>query len=273
MTNNKPASEKMRIIHDTKRPMLSDYISDVFDDFVELHGDRYFGDDHAITAGIGYLNGMPVTVIGHRKGRTIEQNMDANFGMAHPEGYRKALRLAHQAEKFHRPVINFVDTGGAFCGVGAEERGQGEAIARCLYDFIELKTPVVSIVTGEGGSGGALALAVADRVLMLENALYSVISPRGCASILWKDPKREAEAADTLRITADDLYSFGMIEGVIPEGQSGAQLVRNVGRAIRDALDELAKEPDMDTMLQKRYEKFRKIGVFRQINQEEIEGV
>lgn len=177
---NKPASEKMRIIHDTKRPTITDYINELFTDFTELHGDRYFSDDHAILGGVGYFNGTPVTVIGHRKGRTIEQNMDANFGMAHPEGYRKALRLAHQAEKFHRPVINFVDTGGAFCGVGAEERGQGEAIARCLYDFIELKTPVISIVTGEGGSGGALALAVADRVLMLENALYSVISPRGC---------------------------------------------------------------------------------------------
>ena len=214
-----------------------------------------------------------MTVIGHRKGRTIEQNMDANFGMAHPEGYRKALRLAHQAEKFHRPVINFVDTGGAFCGVGAEERGQGEAIARCLYEFIELKTPVISIVTGEGGSGGALALAVADRVLMLENALDSVISPRGCASILWKDPKREAEAADTLHITAQDLYSFGMIEGIIQEGTSSAQLIRNVARTLRDQLAELDAEPDIDTMLQKRYEKFRRVGVFRTINQESNEGV
>lgn len=270
---NKPASEKMRIIHDTKRPMITDYINELFTDFTELHGDRYFSDDHAILGGVGYFNGTPVTVIGHRKGRTIEQNMDANFGMAHPEGYRKVLRLAHQAEKFHRPVINFVDTGGAFCGVGAEERGQGEAIARCLYEFIELKTPVISIVTGEGGSGGALALAVADRVLMLENALYSVISPRGCASILWKDPKREAEAADTLHITAQDLYSFGMIEGIIQEGTSSAQLIRNVSRTLRDQLAELDAEPDIDTMLQKRYEKFRRVGVFRTINQESNEGV
>ena len=216
---NKPASEKMRI--------------------TELHGDRYFADDHAILGGVGYFNGTPVTVIGHRKGRTIEQNMDANFGMAHPEGYRKALRLAHQAEKFHRPVINFVDTGGAFCGVGAEERGQGEAIARCLYEFIELKTPVISIVTGEGGSGGALALAVAD----------------------------------TLHITAQDLYSFGMIEGIIQKGTSSAQLIRNVARTLRDQLAELDAEPDIDTMLQKRYEKFRRVGVFRTINQESNEGV
>ena len=241
----------MRIIHDTKRPMITDYINELFTDFTELHGDRYFSDDHAILGGVGYFNGTPVTVIGHRK----------------------ALRLAHQAEKFHRPVINFVDTGGAFCGVGAEERGQGEAIARCLYEFIELKTPVISIVTGEGGSGGALALAVADRVLMLENALYSVISPRGCASILWKDPKREAEAADTLHITAQDLYSFGMIEGIIQEGTSSAQLIRNVARTLRDQLAELDAEPDIDTMLQKRYEKFRRVGVFRTINQESNEGV
>lgn len=272
---DRPASEKMRIIHDTKRPMLRDYLNELFTDFIELHGDRYFADDHAICAGVGYFLGTPVTVIGHRKGRTIEQNMDANFGMAHPEGYRKALRLAHQAEKFHRPVINFVDTGGAYCGVGAEERGQGEAIARCLYEFMELRTPVISIVTGEGGSGGALALAVADRVYMLENALYSVISPRGCASILWKDPKREAEAADTLRITAQDLYSFGMIEGIIPEGSSHSQLLRNVRNTLKSAIAELSAESsrDLDGLLQKRYEKFRKVGVFTQIDEEKTEGV
>lgn len=263
----KLASEKMRIIHDPKRPVIDDYIAELFDDFIELHGDRYFAEDHAVCAGVGLFCGKPVTVIGLRKGKTTEENLAANFGMAHPEGYRKALRLAHQAEKFHRPVICFVDTPGAFCGVGAEERGQGEAIARCLYEFIELKTPVISIITGEGGSGGALALAVADRVLMLENALYSVISPRGCASILWKDASREAEAADQLRITAEDLYSFGMIEGIIPEGMGGGQIFRSVKRAIGEMLTELGNEPNMDVMLQKRYEKFRKIGVFREINQ------
>ncbi len=266
--SKRPASEKMRIIHDTKRPMIADYIDGLFNDFVELHGDRYFADDKAVCAGVGMFGGIPVTVIGHRKGRTIEQNMDANFGMASPEGYRKALRLAHQAEKFRRPVILFVDTGGAYPGVGAEERGQGEAIARCLYEFIELRTPVISIVTGEGGSGGALAFAVADRVFMLENALYSVISPRGCASILWKDPSREAEAADTLRITAQDLYGFGMIEGVISEGSSNSQLIRNVKNTLRAALTELSAVHDMDSLLQKRYEKFRSVGIFTQINQE-----
>ena len=223
--------------------MLTDYIDELFDDFIELHGDRYFGDDHAILGGIGYFGGTPVTVIGHRKGRTIEQNMDANFGMAHPEGYRKALRLAHEAEKFHRPVINFVDTGGAFCGVGAEERGQGEAIARCLYEFIELKTPVISIVTGEGGSGGALALAVADRVLMLENALYSVISPRGCASILWKDPTREAGGrrypayyrAGSAQLRHDRRHYSGRLVECPADAQCCAHAARPARRAVRGA--------------------------------------
>ena len=267
------AYERVQLARSKDRPNIQDYIDHLFTDFFEQRGDRASMDDGSIVGGIAMLGDRPVTVIGHRKGKTTEEKMAANFGMANPEGYRKALRLAHQAEKFHRPVINLVDTTGAFPGVGAEERGQGEAIARSLYEFIELRTPVISIITGEGGSGGALALAVADRVLMLENALYSVISPRGCASILWKDPSREAEAADTLRITAQDLYNFGMIEGIVPEGQTNAQLIRNVGRALRDQLAELAAEPDMDTMLQKRYEKFRKIGIFRQINQDQNEGV
>ena len=217
---NKPASEKMRIIHDTKRPMITDYINELFTDFTELHGDRYFSDDHAILGGVGYFNGTPVTVIGHRKGRTIEQNMDANFGMAHPEGYRKALRLAHQAEKFHRPVINFVDTGGAFCGVGAEERGQGEAIARNLFEMSRLTVPIIAVVTGEGNSGGALALAVANRVLMLENAVYAILSPEGFASILWKDAHRAGEAAELMRLTAPELKKLGVIDGIVREPEA-----------------------------------------------------
>lgn len=261
----KPASERMAIIHDPKRPHIEEIISAVFDDFVELHGDRLYGEDHAICAGIATLNGQPVTVIGHRHGATTEENIRANFGMPHPEGYRKALRLAKQAEKFGRPVICLVDTAGAFCGVGAEERGQGEAIARNLYEFMALRTPVISVITGEGGSGGALALAVADRVLMLENALYSVISPRGCASILWKDATREGEAADTLRITAEDLLSFEMIEGIIPE-KGG--IPKNIKRAVESALAELSKEENMDTLLEKRYQKFRKIGVFAEASDE-----
>ncbi len=255
----KTASERMVMIHHPKRPHIEEIISAVFDDFIELHGDRYYGEDHAICAGIALLNGQPVTVIGHRHGETTTENIRANFGMPHPEGYRKALRLAKQAEKFGRPVVCLVDTAGAFCGVGAEERGQGEAIARNLYEFMSLRTPVVSIVTGEGGSGGALALAVADRVLMLENALYSVISPRGCASILWKDASREGEAADTLRITAEDLLSFGMIEGIVPEKGS---IPKNIKKALETALSELSREGNIDALLEKRYQKFRKIGVF-----------
>ena len=238
--------------------MLTDYIDELFDDFIELHGDRYFGDDHAILGGIGYFGGTPVTVIGHRKGRTIEQNMDANFGMAHPEGYRKALRLAHEAEKFHRPVINFVDTGGAFCGVGAEERGQGEAIARCLYEFIELKTPVISIVTGEGGSGGALAIAVGDRILMLENAVYSVISPEGCAGILWRDGAKAPEAAEALKITASDLKRLGAIDEIVPE----KNMMANLRRSIVSALKELSAMP-VQELLDRRYAKFTEMGRFR----------
>lgn len=257
----KKASERMAVIHDPKRPNIEDIISAVFEDFIELHGDRCYGEDHAICAGIATLNGQPVTVIGHRHGRTTEENIRANFGMPHPEGYRKALRLAKQAEKFGRPVICFVDTAGAFCGVGAEQRGQGEAIARNLYEFMALRTPVVSIITGEGGSGGALALAVADRVLMMENALYSVISPRGCASILWKDASREGEAADTLRITAEDLLEFGMIEGVIPEKGS---FTKNIKRALEESLAGLSQVRSMDALLEKRYQKFRKIGVFEE---------
>ena len=254
-----PVSQKMRIIHDSKRPTIDDYVKTLFDDFTELHGDRGYADDPAICAGIALFQGIPVTIIGHRKGKTTEENIRANFAMAHPEGYRKALRLAKQAEKFHRPVICFVDTAGAFCGIGAEERGQGEAIARCLSDFMVLRTPVISIITGEGGFGGALALAVADRVLMLENAIYSVISPRGCASILWKDASREVEAAERLKITADDLLSFGMIEGIVPESGS---LMRNLKKALHEQLKDLSAVQTIDQLLEKRYEKFRKIGIF-----------
>lgn len=256
-----PVRDKMRIIHDSKRPTIDDYVKTIFDDFIELHGDRAYADDYAVCAGIATFQGIPVTVIGHRKGKTTEENIKANFAMAQPEGYRKALRLAKQAEKFHRPVIFFVDTSGAFPGVGAEERGQGEAIARCLSEFMVLRTPIISIVTGEGGSGGALAFAVADRVLMLENAIYSVISPRGCASILWKDASREFEAAERLKITADDLFSFGMIEGIIPESGS---ILRNVKKAISEQLRSLLSESQIDQLLEKRYEKFRKIGIFEE---------
>lgn len=258
-------AEKMQIIHDPKRPTVDDYIHELIDDFIELHGDRFYGEDAAICAGIGTFEGMPVTIIGHRKGKDTESNLKANFAMANPEGYRKALRLAHQAEKFARPVICFVDTPGAFPGVGAEERGQGEAIARCLAEFMNLRTPVVSLVTGEGGSGGAIALAVADRVLMLENAIYSVISPRGAASLLWKDASREMEAAQALRITAPDLLEMGIIEDIVSEGATAAALMRNVRKALQESIQMSYQSGGIDQMLQKRYEKFRKIGVFSEI--------
>ena len=254
-------ARQLAVIHDIERPNIDDIVKEIFTDFIELHGDRLYGEDHAMCAGIARLNGTPVTVIGQRKGHTTEQNIEANFGMAHPEGYRKALRLAKQAEKFHRPIICFVDTAGAFCGVGAEERGQGEAIARNLYEFMGLKVPVISVVTGEGGSGGALGIAVANEVYMMQNAIYSVISPRGCASILWKDASRELDAAQALHITAEDLLQFDMIEGIIKEGITQSAYIKNIKTTLTAALKRLSAMSEQELQNQ-RYEKFRKIGVF-----------
>ena len=260
------AWERMEIIRNKNRPTIRDYIPLIFKDFFELHGDRLFGDDHAIIGGIASFQGQPVTILAHVKGKNIDENKDANFAMPHPEGYRKALRLAKQAEKFRRPVICFVDTPGAFCGIAAEERGQGEAIAKNLLEFSRLKTPVITIVLGEGGSGGALALGVCDELAMLENAVYSVISPRGCASILWKDASREKEAANILKITAQDLVKLGIAETVIPEPAGGAhnnygQAAENISDYLEDALNRLSDVPE-ETMLERRYHKFRKIGEF-----------
>lgn len=259
--NQKAMGRQLAVIHDIERPNIDDIVKEIFTDFIELHGDRLYGEDHAMCAGIARLNGTPVTVIGQRKGHTTEQNIEANFGMAHPEGYRKALRLAKQAEKFHRPIICFVDTAGAFCGVGAEERGQGEAIARNLYEFMGLKVPVISVVTGEGGSGGALGIAVANEVYMMQNAIYSVISPRGCASILWKDASRELDAAQALHITAEDLLQFDMIEGIIKEGITQSAYFKNIKTTLTAALKRLSAMSEQELQNQ-RYEKFRKIGVF-----------
>ncbi|WP_077533229.1 acetyl-CoA carboxylase carboxyltransferase subunit alpha [Massiliimalia massiliensis] len=260
------AWERMEIIRNKNRPTIRDYIPLIFKDFFELHGDRLFGDDHAIIGGIASFQGQPVTILAHVKGKNIDENKDANFAMPHPEGYRKALRFAKQAEKFRRPVICFVDTPGAFCGIAAEERGQGEAIAKNLLEFSRLKTPVITIVLGEGGSGGALALGVCDELAMLENAVYSVISPRGCASILWKDASREKEAANILKITAQDLVKLGVAETVIPEPAGGAhnnygQAAENISDYLEDALNRLSDVPE-ETMLERRYHKFRKIGEF-----------
>lgn len=251
--------ERLDWIRSPKRPNIEDIIQHVFDDFMELQGDRICGEDHAMCGGIARLGDIPVTILGQRRGHTTQENIQDHFAMAEPEGYRKAIRLAKQAEKFHRPVICIVDTPGAFCGVEAEEHGQGEAIARCLYEFMQLKTPVISIVTGEGGSGGALALAVADEVYMLQDAIYSVISPRGCASILWKDSTREIEAAEALKISAQDMYSFGMIDGIIPDNRWDSALYKNISRTLTDAVTRL-QTVEISQLPQLRYEKFRSYG-------------
>ena len=211
------AYEKVLLARAKDRPTGLSYIENIFEDFIELHGDRRFADDPAIVGGVATLNGEPVTVIAMEKGKDMRERVKRNFGSPNPEGYRKALRLMEQAEKFRRPVVCFVDTSGAFCGMGAEERGQGQAIAENLVTMAGLKTPIVSVLIGEGGSGGALALAVSDRVWILENAVYSVISPEGCASILWKDSKKVKDAADCLRLTAQDMMELGVVEQVIPE--------------------------------------------------------
>ena len=249
------AWEKQMLVREKNRPTIHDYLPRIFEEFFELHGDRGYGDDGAILGGIARLNGIPVTIIAEVKGRNLEENKRSNFAMPHPEGYRKALRLAKQAEKFHRPIICFIDTPGAFCGVEAEERGQGEAIAKNLAEFMSLKTPVVSVVLGEGGSGGALALGVCDDLAMLENALYSVISPRGAASILWKD-----------------LLEFGVADAIIPEPEDGAQgdldkMSQNIKEYLVKTIAVKSKK-DIDILQKERYTKFRKIGVFSEPSHE-----
>lgn len=262
----KTAYDRLLIVREKNRPTVRDYLPVIFQNFIELHGDRLYGDDGAILGGIASIGGHPVTVIAQVKGRDLKENQAANFAMPHPEGYRKALRLAKQAEKFHRPVICFIDTPGAYCGVGAEERGQGEAIARNLMEFMELKTPVISIVLGEGGSGGALALGVCDELAMMQNAVYSVISPRGFASILWKDASREQEAADIMRITAEDLVELGVAEAVIPEPGEGAHTdpktaAESISVYILKTIEKYMEIP-LAKLLENRYYKFRKIGEF-----------
>lgn len=246
---------------DNIRPTGLDYVRNIFQGFIQMHGDRRFADDPAIVGGIAWLEETPVTVIAIEKGHTAKERQQRNFGAPNPEGYRKALRLMKQAEKFGRPVICFVDTSGACCGIGAEERGQGQAIAENLMEMSTLCVPVISVLIGEGGSGGALALAVADRVWMLENAVYSVISPEGCASILWKDAKKAEEAAASLKLTAQDAMNFGVIEKVVPETDIGKQsFYDRLRRNLSEELEVLAKEPDL---VQKRYDRFRRLGVTR----------
>ncbi len=260
------AMKSVAIARMIERPNTKQFIRAIFDDFLEFHGDRLFADDGAVVGGIASLDGIPVTAIGIQKGHTLEENVNCNFGSPNPEGYRKALRLMKQAEKFHRPVVTFINTAGAFCGIGAEERGQGEAIARNLMEMSRLKTPIVSIFTGEGGSGGALALAVGDTVWMLEHGMYSVLSPEGFASILWRDSSRVAEAAELMKMTAKDLLENQVIDKIFAEPKEGLEknlkfTTREIKKALLETIPELQKM-ELKELLEKRYQRFRKFGDF-----------
>lgn len=260
------AWDKVKIARDAKRPHVKDFIAGVCSDFEELHGDRIVNDDKAMVAGFGTIEGFSCLILGHNKGATIEENMESNFGMVTPDGYRKAMRLAKLAERFGNPIVTFVDTPGAYPGREAEERGQAEAIAKSLEFFSGLKTPIVVVVTGEGGSGGALAIAVGDRILMMENAVYSVISPEGCAGILWRDGARAPEAAEALKITAPELLKLGAIDEIIPEPKAGAHknpaaAIKAVKKAVVKALKELTSI-EADDLVEGRYNKIRSYGNF-----------
>jgi len=259
-------AQKMQIARHPQRPTTIDYIQAIFDDYIELHGDRAYADDLAIVGGIAKLNGVPVTVVGHQKGKDTKDNIARNFGMPHPEGFRKGLRLMKQADKFRRPIITFIDTPGAYPGGAAEERGQGEAIARNLLEMATFRVPIICVVIGEGGSGGALALGVGNRVLMLENAIYSVISPNGAASILWKDASKADKAAEAMKITAQDLQEMKIIDEIIPEPNGGAHReiaiqAESVKSVLSRHLQELLSW-DSEQLRQDRYDKYRKLGAF-----------
>ncbi|HBT19326.1 MAG TPA: hypothetical protein DEA52_04640 [Clostridiaceae bacterium] len=248
---------------DPQRPLPKAFIEGLFEEFIELKGDRLQGDDGAVLGGLGFFQGQPVTIIAITKGKDLEENLLRNFGSPNPEGYRKALRLMKQAEKFHRPVVLFIDTKGAGCALEAEERGQGEAIARCLFESATLQVPMISFITGEGGSGGALALASGDRVYMLEHAIYSILSPEGFSAILYKDAKRAQEASEIMKITAEDLWGLKIIEGIIEEGEDPTEHFSETLGEIRSILADFFKEAETQSMeerLQKRYERFRKFG-------------
>ncbi len=262
---NLSAWDRVYLARHADRPKAQDYIELLFEDFYEMHGDRRFGDDAAIIGGIATFQGMPVTVIAQSKGKTLDENLTKNFGMVNPEGYRKAIRLAKQAEKFKRPIITLVDTSGAYPGKGAEERGQAQAIAECLFEFSNLKTPVICIVLSEGGSGGALALSIGDRIVMLENAIYSILSPEGFASILWKDGSRAQEAAEVMKLTSYDLLEKKIVDAIVKEPLGGAQecielVVNQLQQYMKDELAMLLKKKEK-TLMDERYEKYRRIGV------------
>jgi acetyl-CoA carboxylase carboxyl transferase subunit alpha len=258
--------QRMQVVRHSKRPTCLDYIGMICTDFIELHGDRGFRDDPAMVGGVAFFEGIPVTIIGQQKGRDTKDNIYRNFGLPHPEGYRKALRLMQQADKFQRPIICLVDVVGAYCGIEAEERGQAEAVARNIREMANLHVPVVVVITGEGGSGGALALGVGNRMLMMENAYYSVISPEGCASILWKDASKAAEAASALKINAASLLSMGIIDEIIPEPLGGAhknptEAATNLKAAISKYLQSLLPLTAAE-LLEDRYQRFRNYGKY-----------
>lgn len=263
------AWQRTQLARHPRRPHTLDYIRLLIEDFVELHGDRLFGDDPAIVGGVGRFEAQPVLVLGHQKGRDTREKIARNFGMPHPEGYRKALRLMQLAAKFGRCIIAFIDTPGAYPGIGAEERGQAAAVARNLREMAGLATPIVSVVTGEGGSGGALAIGVADRILMLEYAVYSVISPEGCAAILWSDAGKASEAAQLMRMTAPDLQRLGVVDAIVPEPPGGAHrswqgAAISLRAILREHLREVCARPPAE-LVAERFEKFRRIGVFEEV--------
>lgn len=262
------AWQKVQLSRHPKRPYTLDYINSIFTKFTELHGDRGFADDQAMVGGLARLDGQATLVIGQQKGRNVQENVQRNFGMVHPEGYRKALRLMKMAAKFGLPVISFIDTPGAYPGIGAEERGQAEAIAFNLRMMSTLKVPIIVVVIGEGGSGGALGIGVGNRILMLENAIYSVISPEGCAAILWRDAKKAPRAAEALKLTAQDLLKLGIIDEIIPEPLGGAHrdyefTIHRVKKAIRKHLKQLQKL-SREELVSLRYKKYRKIGKYKE---------
>ncbi|MEC9485081.1 MAG: acetyl-CoA carboxylase carboxyltransferase subunit alpha [Candidatus Izemoplasma sp.] len=274
---NLSAWDRVLLARHQKRPTAKDFIEYMTESFIELHGDRNFRDDGSIIGGIGKINGHVVTIVAEQKGTTVEENITRNFAMPHPEGYRKALRLMKQAEKFNRPIITFIDTPGAYPGIGAEERGQGEAIAKNLYEMSHLTVPIISVVIGEGGSGGALALGVSDHIYMLENSIYSILSPEGYASILWKDASKASEAAESMKLTSYDLEELGIIDRIIQEPIGGAHYDKlltyeRTKQAIEQGLDMLSIYKESE-LLQKRYQKYREIGFFQRFNYDNLGGV
>ena len=264
MANKLTAWDKVLLERFGKRPTALDYIENIFDEFIELHGDRQFADDKSIVCGLAKINNMNFTIVAEQKGRNTKENIKRNFGMPNPESYRKALRFMKQAEKFSRPIITFIDTKGAYPGIEAEQRGQGESIARNLMEMSSLKTPIIVVIIGEGSSGGALAIGVGDKILMLENAIYSILSPEGYAAILWKDGSRAKEASDVMKLTADDLYELNIIDKIIQEPDGGAEkdivlISNNIKKEILKEVKKLKKKP-VDILIEERYNKFRSMG-------------